>query len=118
MTRANMIDEGGNYVQTTTTRRALEDAIRDFVLHNRAVGSGQPKGYEDPDRTGNHLQRSATNTDYSHFRQFVMKEARKPLYQEMSSDDGVVIVVPGISSPGSGATSSSQSNLASCVPSC
>ena len=80
---ANMVDEGGNYVQTTTIRRALEDAIRDFVLHSRAVGSGQPKGYEDPDRTGNHLQRSATNTDYSHFRQFVMKEARKPLYQEM-----------------------------------
>ena len=80
---ANMIDKEGHYVQTVPVRRALEDAVRDFVLHSRAVGSGQPRGYDDPNRTGNHLQRTSTNTDYSHFRQFVMKEARKPLYQEM-----------------------------------
>ena len=80
---ANMIDKEGHYVQTVPVRRALEDAVRDFVLHSRAVGTGQPRGYDDPNRTGNHLQRTSTNTDYSHFRQFVMKEARKPLYQEM-----------------------------------
>ena len=29
---ANMIDKEGHYVQTSPVRRALEDAVRDFVL--------------------------------------------------------------------------------------
>jgi len=47
----------------TSVRQALEEAVRDFILHSRAVGNGQPKSYDNPSREGNHLSGKGLCTD-------------------------------------------------------
>ena len=32
----------------TPVQWALSEAVRDFILHSRAVGKGQPRSYDDP----------------------------------------------------------------------
>jgi hypothetical protein len=34
----------------TPVQWALSEAVRDFILHSRAVGKGQPRSYDDPQR--------------------------------------------------------------------
>ena len=67
----------------TPVQWALSEAVRDFILHSRAVGKGQPRSYDDPQRKGSYLLRTTGPLDYSHYRQFVLKTARSATYQAM-----------------------------------